>query len=88
MLKGDAELPPSGNDRRIWLGKLKPPFLSREHNEWVGNGTGFLEGSLRRLHSAGSHPGLSDQEDSTFRLQLVFLVGRLLLRRLSDRLAL
>ena len=38
--------------------------------------------SYRRLHSAGAHPGLSDQDDSTFRLHLVLLVARMLLRRI------
>jgi len=34
----------------------------------------------RRLHHHGAHPSLSDENDSTFRLHLVLLVARLLLR--------
>ncbi len=34
----------------------------------------------------GAHPGLSDEEDSTFRLHLVLLTGRTLLKRLEARL--
>ncbi len=82
---GGSSLPPAGHQRRQWLAQLQPPFLTLALNEWVGNGTGFLEGFFRRLHPHGAHPGLSDEEDSTFRLHLVFLVARLLLKRLSER---
>jgi hypothetical protein len=79
-----AALPPAGNPRRIWLANRNPPFLMADLNEWTGQGTGFMEGFFRRLHPAGAHPGLSDEEDSTFRLHLVLLVARLLLRRLAQ----
>lgn len=77
-----TQLPPAGNERRKWLADRAPPFFIGELNEWKGNGTGFLEGFYRRLHPQGSHPGLSDEDDSTFRLHLVLLVARLLLNRL------
>jgi hypothetical protein len=41
-----------------------------------------MQAFFRRLHPAGSHPGLSDEDDSTFRLHLVLLVARNLLRRI------
>jgi hypothetical protein len=78
-----TELPAAGHQRRQWLSKTNPPFFSAELNEWSGDGKGFLEGFFRRLHPAGAHPGLSDEEDSTFRLHLVLLVSRLVLRRLN-----
>ncbi len=81
-LAGGAALPAPGNQRRIWLANHNPPFFLGELNEWTGQGTGFMEGFFRRLHPAGAHPGLSDEDDSTFRLHLVLLVARNLLRRL------
>lgn len=73
---------PAGNQRRIWLANRNPPFFLQELNEWDGQGHGFMEAFFRRLHPAGAHPGLSDEDDSTFRLHLVLLVSRNLLRRL------
>jgi hypothetical protein len=56
-------------------------FFIRDLNEWNDRGTGFFEGLMNRLHPHGSHPGLSDQEDSTYRLHIVLLTARLLLNR-------
>jgi hypothetical protein len=81
-LAGGGTLPVPGHQRRIWLANRTPPFFVPGLNEWDGQGKGFIEGFVRRLHPAGSHPGLSDEEDSTFRLHLVLLVARSLLRRL------
>jgi hypothetical protein len=78
-------VPQTGNQSRIWLAQSNPPFMSGQLNEWTGQGTGFLEGFFRRLHPQGAHPGLSDEDDSTFRLHLVLLTSRLLLRRMEDR---
>jgi hypothetical protein len=75
---------PAGNQRRIWLANCRPPFFLQDLNEWDGQGHGFIEAFFRRLHPAGAHPGLSDEEDSTFRLHMVLLVGRLLLRRIAQ----
>jgi hypothetical protein len=44
-------------------------------NEWSGDGKNFVNGLMKRLHPQGSHPGLSDQRDSTFRLHLVLLTA-------------
>lgn len=64
------------------LGKLaKSNFLLEHHNEWSGDGKGFVNGLIKLLHTEGSHPGLSDEHDSTFRLHIVLLTGMLLLRR-------
>ena len=76
-------LPPPGGQRRIWLAQRQPPFFFQGLNEWDGQGKGFIEAFFRRLHPAGAHPGLSDEEDSTFRLHLVLLVARHVLRRVA-----
>ena len=84
-LNGNAVgLPSTGYQRRQWLAQTNPPFFINELNEWTGEGTGFLEGFYRRLHPQGPHPGLSDEDDSTFRLHLVLLTARLLLKRLQQ----
>jgi hypothetical protein len=71
----------SSNERRIALAKAG--FFIKEYNEYLFNGTGFVEGFWKRLHPEGSHPGLSEQADSTFRLHLVILVIHFLLTRLE-----
>lgn len=69
----------SGQARRAKLTSIG--FLSRDLNEWDDKGLGFVNGLMKRLHPQGSHPGLSDDEDSTFRLHVVLLTARLLLTR-------
>ncbi len=73
----------AGETRRQLLANLTPPFLSPSLNEWSNDGKNFVNGVFKRLHPQGSHPGLSDEEDSTFRLHLVLLAARLFLRRLD-----
>jgi hypothetical protein len=73
----------SGQGRRAKLAALG--FLSRDLNEWDDNGNAFFNGLVKRLHPHGSHPGLSDQDDSTFRLHIVLLTARLLLVRYDTR---
>ena len=51
-------------------------ILKKELNE-----RGFVDGLWRRLHPQGPHPGLSDKEDSTFRLHVTVLTAALLLKR-------
>lgn len=75
----------SGHSRRAHLANVKPPFLERTLNEWSDNGIGFINGLMARLHPQGSHPGLSDEADSTFRLHVVLVTARLLLDRLQAR---
>lgn len=75
-------LPSSSNARREQLAKLNPPFIDPTLNEWdFTSSKGFVQGFWNRLHPSGSHPGLSDEDDSTFRLQLVFLVAHRFLKR-------
>jgi hypothetical protein len=70
---------PSGHHRRTTL--AAHGFFSRQLNEWDDNGLGFINGLMKRLHPHGSHPGLSDDDDCTFRLHTVLLTARLLLVR-------
>lgn len=73
----------NSENRRQLLANLDPPFLQRKLNEWSDDGKNFVNGFLKRLHPQGSHPGLSDEDDSTFRLHLVLVTARLFLRRLD-----
>jgi hypothetical protein len=75
-----------GEARREALASSQPPFLSVDLNEWGNQGKNLVNGVFKRLHPQGAHPGLSDEEDSTFRLHLVLLLGRLFLRRLDGTL--
>lgn len=59
-------------------------FILNNYNEWFPNGTGFVQGFWKRLHPEGSHPGLSEQFDSTFRLHLVIIVMHHFLVRLQE----
>lgn len=79
---GAPGLPGTGYPRQQFLAHRVPPFFIAALNEWNDQGTGFINGFYRRLHPAGAHPGLSDQDDSTFRLHMVLLVARMLLRRI------
>lgn len=87
-LINQASLPNTSHARREELARINPPFLSESLNEWkIGNNSGFVQGFWKRLHPQGSHPGLSDQEDNTFRLHLVFLVSHHFLLRFHDRVS-
>ena len=80
-----ASVTKTGHHRRTLLANLDSPFLSRTLNEWGdGQKAGLNNGLFNRLHPEGSHPGLSDEEDSTFRLHIVTIVARLLLRRFAS----
>jgi hypothetical protein len=63
------------------LQNLQPPFLCVNLFEWGNQGKNLVNGVFKRLNPQGAHPGLSDEEDSTFRLHLVLLLGRVFLRR-------
>jgi hypothetical protein len=83
-----SKLPPGGWARVVWLANRQPPFFLPQLNEWqndsnTGRPIGFVYGIWQRLHPQGSHPGLSDEDDATFRLHVVLLLARLLLRRLK-----
>lgn len=75
--------PNQGEARREALATRQPPFLFTDLNEWGNQGKNLVNGAFKRLHPQGAHPGLSDEEDSTFRLHLVLLLARLFLRRLD-----
>jgi hypothetical protein len=70
-----------GNSRREAL--AKSGFFKRDLNEWLDGGKGFMQGFWKRLHPEGSHPGLSEADDATFRLHIVIVVVHYLMRRLS-----
>lgn len=72
----------SGQARRSKLASLG--FLSVPLNEWDDDGRGFINGLVKRLHPQGAHPGLSDDDDCTFRLHVVLLTAALLVRRFDQ----
>lgn len=60
-------------------------FLSRDKHEFGdGHGQTFLPGLAKLLHPDGSHPGISTQHDAMFRLQIVVVTARWLLKRLEN----
>ena len=69
----------TSENRRAALARVG--FLREDLNEWGNNGKNFINGLFKRLHGEGSHPGLSDQEDSTFRRHIVLITARLILVR-------
>ena len=78
-----AQLPNSDN-RRAMLAERG--FLATDRNEWSGDGKNFVNGLFRMLHTSGSHPGLSDEDHSTFRLHIVLITARMFLRRFHNPL--
>jgi hypothetical protein len=74
--------------KRDYLGRLQPPFLLTEYNEWNENNhkPQYVQGLMSRMHPHGAHPGLSEEEDATFRLQITLVTARLFLRRYDQRM--
>ena len=74
----------SGEDKAVkklrFLGEIEPPFLMPSYNE-----PEFVQGLWKRMHPEGSHPGLSEEEDAAFRLQITLVTARLFLRRFDQR---
>lgn len=73
-----------------WLSNpaiLNPILLHQHLNEVPVQGLNFpfINGLWKRLHPTGSHPGLSDEEDSTFRYHTLVVFTRYLLSRLKNR---
>lgn len=64
-----------------------PPFLSMALNEIPDkkDSDSFVFGFWSRLHPDGSHPGLSDEDDSSFRYHVCIVYANYLLRRLANR---
>ena len=87
LMEPAASSKPSGVARRQRLANLDPPFLLRDFGEWSDDGKNFVNGVFKRLHPHGAHPGLSEEEDCTFRLHLSLIVARLFLRRAASRAA-
>lgn len=73
--------------RRDYLGNLQPPFLLADYNEWNLNNQKpqYVQGLMSRMHPHGGHPGLSEEEDAAFRLQISLVTARLFLRRFDQR---
>ena len=78
-----TRLPQNSYGRWKFLTTLNPPFWLTTLNEWESTGKGFVQGFWYRLHPSGSHPGLSDEDDSSFGLYLVIIVASHYLRRLT-----
>lgn len=78
----DAAKRPSSENRRALLAEIG--FLSTSRNEWTGDGKNYVNGLFKMLHTEGSHPGLSDEDHSTFRLHVVLVTARTFLRRLAN----
>lgn len=74
-----AQLPSSENRRALLA---DAGFLAVDRNEWTQDGKNYLNGLFKMLHTQGSHPGLSDEDHSTFRLHVVLVTAGMLLRRL------
>lgn len=77
-----ASQQPSSENRRALLAEYG--FLSKNRNEWTADGKNYVNGLFKMLHTDGSHPGLSDDDHSTFRLHLTLVTGRAFLRRLNN----
>jgi hypothetical protein len=80
--------PDNSKSRRDFLGSdTPPPFLLEDYNEWHPQKTQFVQGLMNRMHPHGGHPGLSEEEDATFRLQISLITARLFLRRSKKRIS-
>lgn len=71
----------TAENRRGMLGTIG--FLDASSNEWSGDGKNYVNGLFKMLHTQGAHPGLSDQDHSTFRLHVVLVTAGMYLRRLT-----
>jgi len=76
----DADALPTSENRRALL--ANEGFLAIDRNEWTQDGKSYINGLFKMLHTQGSHPGLSDEDHSTFRLHVVLVTAGMLLRRL------
>lgn len=73
----------TSENRRALLAEIG--FLAADRNEWAQDGKSYINGLFKMLHTHGSHPGLSDEDHSTFRLHIVLVTARTFLRRLHFR---
>lgn len=79
----DKTSPLTSENRRQLLANIG--FLVVDRNEWTSDGKNYINGLFKMLHTDGSHPGLSDEDHSTFRLHVVLVTARAFLRRLYYR---
>lgn len=70
----------SSENRRQRLAKIS--FLAADRNESTPDGKNYINGLFKMLHTDGSHPGLSDEDHSTFRLHVALVTARTFLQRL------
>lgn len=65
----------------------KPPFFSTDLNEVTNDkdSDSFVQGFWIRLHPEGVHPGLSNEDDCSFRYHISIIVANYFLRRLKER---
>lgn len=73
-----------------WLSNpeiLNPVLLHKDLNEVPKDrlNSPYINGLWKRLHPTGSHPGLSDEEDCTFRYHTLLVFTRYLLSRMEKR---
>lgn len=67
--------------RRKYLANCQPPFFLDYYNE-----PRYVQDLMNRMHPQGSHPGLSEEDDCTFRLQITLISARLFIRRYDQRI--
>lgn len=74
----------SGNAAINFLAEKE--FFKKSLNEIDDKNTayGFIKGLWKMLHPEGSHPGLSDEGDSTFRYHLILVTTTYYLKRLEE----
>jgi hypothetical protein len=72
----------ASNAIKILGTESNPTFLRNELNE-IGNP--FIISLWKRLHPAGSHPGLSEEADCTFRYHMSVVLAHYLLKRFDER---
>ncbi len=70
----------TSENRRVLLCEIG--FLAADRKEWSSDAKNYIGGLFKMLHTEGSHPGLSDEDHSTFRLHVVIVTARTFLRRL------
>ncbi|WP_426268862.1 hypothetical protein ACN9MB_11100 [Dyella kyungheensis] len=71
----------TSENRRAMLASKR--FLDAGSNEWSSDGKAYVNGLFKMLHTQGAHPGLSDQDHSTFRMHVVLVTAGMYLRRLT-----
>lgn len=77
----------NSHQKREFLAQTEPPFLLSNYNECSENinKPTYIQGLMNRMHPEGSHPGLSEVDDATFRFQITLITARLLLTRFDKR---